>query len=206
MTFEARNLRRTIDGRTLFAGLSFQLEAGQTLVVQGPSGAGKTLLLRQLAGLDPLEAGDVLLDHRSIRQVPSTAWRVKVTWVAQAPQVFRGSPADLALRIDRLATQRARVTDDATEIARNLGLGDAWTRPWAQISGGERQRAMLAIALSRRPEVLLLDEPTSALDSDARDRVEAAVRGHTTVWVTHDRAQAERVADAIVEIAPGGEG
>jgi len=98
-----------------------------------------------------------------------------------------------ALATQRQHSQRHR---DAAAIARSWGIDTAtWRRDWSVLSGGEAQRCHLAIALALGPRVLLLDEPTSALDAETAALVEQSLSGSTAVWVTHDDAQADRVAD-----------
>ena len=194
----ATGLRRVVGGRALFEDLDLHLPPGTTLVVRGASGAGKTQLLRALAGLDPLDEGAVSLDGATPEALGWTGWRRRVRLVAQDPPVFSGTPAELWVRICGFAAL-ADAVDDPRPLALRLGLDDdALNRPWSALSGGERQRISLAFALASRPDVLLLDEPTSALDEEAMRAAEGLLRERTCVWVTHDPAQAERVADATL--------
>jgi putative ABC transport system ATP-binding protein len=196
--------------RVLFSGVSFEVAPGRVAVVRGPSGAGKSLLLRGIACLEPLDGGLVSLDGRAADDWGGPAWRARVVYVSQARVGVSGSPLELWEAATALASQRARVRDErvalnspAAEAAR-LGLPEeALARAWSELSGGENQRAQLAIALALRPRVLLLDEPTAALDAAAALLVEAAVRasGAACVWVTHSPEQAARVGDVFVEIA-----
>lgn len=200
--FAAEGLERTVDDRVLFRGLSFELAEGETLAVLAPSGSGKTLLLRLLAGLDPLSAGSVRLDGRPQEDWPMPAWRARVVYCPQTPPALAGSPADFAAEVAGWPARKegsngvrnGRPGDDAEALARDWGVGEVWEKPWRQLSGGEAQRAALAIAVACRPQVLLLDEPTSALDEAAREKVEERLGSLTSVWVTHDEEQAERVA------------
>ena len=194
----ATGLRRVVGGRTLFEDLDLHLPPGTTLVVRGASGAGKTQLLRALAGLDPLDGGALSLDGATPESMGWTDWRRRLRLVAQDPPVFSGTPAELWERIRGFAALAGAV-DGPRPLASSLGLDDgALNRPWSALSGGERQRTSLAFALGSRPDVLLLDEPTSALDEEAIRAAERLLRGRTCVWVTHDPAQAERVADATL--------
>lgn len=177
--------------------VSFALAFGECVAVRGPSGAGKTLLLRALADLDP-SAGRVTLDGRERNSMPAPRWRRQVGYVAAEPGWW--------------AETAAPHFDDwpaALVLARRLLLPeDVGDRPVTGISTGERQRLALVRALMREPRVLLLDEPTAALDTASRDAVEAllAVRrreGLSLLWVTHDRDQAARVAARVLEVAAG---
>ena len=203
MRFEAQSLRRTFGSRALFEDLSFSLGSGQTLAVLGPSGTGKSQLLRALAWLDPLEAGSVRLDGRIPSELGIPTWRARVAYVPQVVPELRGTPAQYASQIEALQAQRGRSNDDAFALASSWGLSpESWRRPWSSLSGGERQRAYLALRLARRPDVLLLDEPTSALDAGVSLALEASLRATPSVWVTHDAAQAGRVATQRLELGP----
>jgi len=191
---EATGLCRRIGDRTLFDGLDLAVDTGETLAVQAPSGAGKTCLLRLLAWLDEGQGGEIRLDGRLPHDWTIPSWRTEVAYVAQKVPELPGSPDDLVLAARRFSAWKDREQEDPRALAARWGLPDnAWSTAWTKLSGGEQQRAALAIALSRQPRVLLLDEPTSALDEAATAAIEADLAGRTVVWVTHDQAQATRV-------------
>lgn len=195
----ARGLGRELGGRWLFRGLDLSVPAGHSLWVQGPSGAGKSQLLRRLARLVP-GPGELWLRGQPASAVPVRSWRASVTYVGQRPPLAdAGTDTGFALRdrVAQLAAQQGRVTDDPVALAASWGLpSQAWERPIRTLSGGELQRLWLAIAVARRPDVLLLDEPTAAVDPDATRAIEATLADRTVVWTTHDPRQGERVADA----------
>lgn len=199
--FEASGLRRSIVGRTLFEGVSLQLSPGEVVAVRGPSGAGKTQLLRQLAGLDPLQGGELSLDGRSQEEWGAQAWRAEVAYVPQLAPTLAGRPRDFAAQVEKLHAQRERTGDDPLELAVKWGIGEAeWDKEWRSLSVGERQRALLAVLLARRPRVLLLDEPTASLDPASVDAVEQSLAASTCVWVTHHAEQAARMATRVLEL------
>jgi phosphate-transporting ATPase len=177
--------------------LSFSVEAGECLALRGPSGAGKSLLLRAIADLDPNE-GRVSLDGESREDMPAPDWRRRVAYLAAEAGWWADTVAD------HFADWRA-----ARPLVEALGLtADCGDWPVARLSTGEKQRLALARSLLMEPRALLLDEPTSGLDPDAIERVEALIRarqeaGVSVLWVTHDRAQARRVARRCVEIENG---
>lgn len=175
--------------------VSLALAAGECVALRGASGAGKTLLLRAIADLDPA-SGRVALDGRDRNAMAAPEWRRLVGYVAAEPAWWADSVAEHFPHWDQ-------------DLADALLLPEAVRRaPVAQLSTGERQRLAVIRALSVGPRVLLLDEPTSALDGQSRDRVEALLgqrrrAGLALLWVTHDAAQAERVAARSLTIAGG---
>ncbi len=177
--------------------LSFSVAAGECLALRGPSGAGKSLLLRAIADLDPNE-GRVSLDGESREDMPAPDWRRRVAYLA----------AEAGWWADKVA-DHFQDWQAARPLVEALGLtADCGDWPVARLSTGEKQRLALVRSLLMEPRALLLDEPTSGLDPDAIERVEALIRtrqeaGVSVLWVTHDRAQARRVARRCVEIENG---
>ncbi|KAJ2356747.1 hypothetical protein H4S01_006639, partial [Coemansia sp. RSA 2610] len=191
----------------LFYDVSFDLHAGEVLVVRGPSGVGKTTLLRCIAQLTPSEAGVCTLDVGGHRQTPADlgipAWRADVLYVPQRPAQMSGSPLDFVDMVNAFAVQRGREHFDPVEIAEDWGIAsELWEKKWPELSGGEQQRIALAVALSCDPRVLLLDEPTSALDPQATLMVEDALSSRCCIWITHDDAQEARIASRSLTIHP----
>jgi putative ABC transport system ATP-binding protein len=201
VTFVVEELSFSAGSRQLFSGLGFALRSGESIAIRGPSGSGKSALLRQLAFLVPLRTGTVTLEGRTALQWGVPEWRARVTYVAQRPVTLHATPRQYAAAAARLKARAARPLDNPARLTERWGLhAEAWDQPWSSLSGGEQQRIHVAVALAHRPEVLLLDEPTSAVDPAACEQMETDLRGLSRVWVTHDRAQAERVADRAIEI------
>jgi putative ABC transport system ATP-binding protein len=176
---------------------SLSLSAGECLAVRGPSGAGKTLLLRAIADLDPNE-GLVRLDGRDRSTITGPEWRRLVGYV----------PADPGWWADTVGEHFSDWTA-ALAFVRDLGFPDeakAW--PIARLSTGERLRLALIRALMVRPKVLLLDEPTAALDPASVAAVESLIAaqlraGLAVLWVTHDAGQAKRIAHRLLVVDGG---
>ena len=174
----------------------FDLEVplGTCLAITGPSGSGKSLLLRMVADLDPHE-GDAWLGDVDRSTLPGPDWRRRVVY----------APAEPGWWLDRVGDHFAAPSPDAVR----LGLSpDIWDRAVAACSTGERARLALLRALAGGPAVLLLDEPTGALDHDATLAVEALLAermaaGLGMVLVTHDAAQAERLGTTRRRMAGG---
>lgn len=188
---QVRRLRR------LNITASFTLGSGECIAVQGPSGSGKTLLLRAIADLDPNE-GIVELDGVLRESIPAPLWRRQVTYVATEP----GWWGD---------TVQEHFTDwgEILPLVERLGLPPFcadW--PITRLSSGEAQRLALVRALALHSRVLLLDEPTSALDPGTTAIVEAIIAercsaGTGVIWVSHDVAQARRVASRLLVMSDG---
>lgn len=176
---------------------SFDLAAGECIALRGPSGSGKSLLLRALADLDPND-GEVALDGRSREAMAAPEWRRMVAYL----------PAEAGWWAETVAAHFAD-WPAAEPLVLDLGLPRE-SRDWPilRLSTGERQRLALARALVLKPRVLLLDEPTSGLDSDSRDVTERLIRGHlaeggSAIWATHDEEQAKRMARRVLAVERG---
>ena len=177
--------------------VSFDLGAGECVALRGPSGSGKSLLLRALADLDPSQ-GTVCLDGHDRETMPAPRWRRLVTYV----------PAESGWWAETVGGHFADWTAAAPLVAL-LGLADD-CRDWpvSRLSTGERQRLALVRTLVQQPRVLLLDEPTSGLDPDTGRAVEALIEGHraagrAVLWATHDAAQSARVASRLLAVDGG---
>ncbi len=189
---QVRELRTTI-----LQPASFALSMGECMAVRGPSGAGKTLLLRALADLDPNE-GLVTLEGRDRSTIAGPEWRRLVGYVPAEPGWWAETVGEHF--VDWTAAAR---------VLKDLGFSDE-TKTWpiSRLSTGERLRLALVRALIVRPKVLLLDEPTAALDAAAAGAIEAMISsriqaGLAVLWVTHDTAQARRIADRQLVVEAG---
>lgn len=177
--------------------VSFELADGECIALQGPSGVGKSLLLRAIADLDPSE-GSVELDGMPREAMPAPAWRKQVTYVAAESGWWSDT-----------VQEHFPAWDQAVVLAKELGLPSScgnW--PIRRLSTGEKQRLGLVRALLLHSRVLLLDEPTSALDAASSASVEALVAervstGTSVVWSTHNSAQARRVGSRLFMMSNG---
>ena len=217
-----RSVSRSYGDETVLDDLSIDVEGGEVVAVIGPSGVGKTTLLRTLSlSLEP-DAGTVAFDGTDVWAVDESerlALRRRVGMVFQEASLFSGSVAhnvEYGLRVRRSWSARIAsvfgLRDAADPVRESLdvvGLTDKTDQPADSLSGGEAQRVSFARALAYDPDVLLLDEPTSDLDPRNTAVIEEAIgeakaRGIGVVVATHDMHQAERVADRIAVLLDDG--
>jgi putative ABC transport system ATP-binding protein len=191
-------------GRPVLRGVNASFPTGEVTAIVGPSGAGKTSLLRCLNRLEEPASGSVLLDGRDIREIEPQDLRRRVGMIFQTPVIFEGGVrANLAYGLNGVSDARLRTSLESAALPASF-----LERESTALSVGQAQRVCIARALVRDPEVLLMDEPTSALDKDAAARVEELVTvlaagGLAIVLVTHDLGQARRVANGGVLLVGG---
>jgi putative ABC transport system ATP-binding protein len=204
LPLEARRIGLQRARRRVLTDVDAAFHRRLVTAIVGPSGAGKTSLLRCLNRLEEPQSGDVLLDGASIRTLDPTSLRKRVGMIFQTPILFQGSiHSNLSYGLDGLDDSALHETLDAVGLNRSFLERDS-----TALSVGQGQRVCIARALVRGPEVLLMDEPTSALDKDATARIESLIRdlaegGLAIVLVTHNLAQASRVADRALLLVEG---
>lgn len=199
-----------IDGRTLWQNLDFQLHSGERLAVAGASGSGKTLLLRTLAGLEPVQTGELIFRDRPLSDWSMPTYRARVVYVPQRPALPEGR-VEAALRVPfQFHTHRHKCfpSDRVRELLALLGRDRNFLQQRTeQLSGGETQIVAMLRALLIGPDVLLLDEPTASLDDSATGAMEALVAGwlqeqpqRAYVWTSHDLQQLQRISDRVLSL------
>ncbi|MGZ6098871.1 MAG: ABC transporter ATP-binding protein [Myxococcaceae bacterium] len=207
-SLEARRLRKSIQGRVLLDGVDLRLDGGSITTLSGPSGGGKTTLLRILGLLGSPDDGQVLLDGADVLKLPPREARRRIALVAQAPAMFQGTVLDNVRTGPRLAGQELPEADARALIVR-AGLEPQFLGQDARaLSGGEKLRVAVARALALRPEVWLLDEPTAALDVERADLLvrllrELATAGAAVLVVTHDARVLDQLAGTHLQLAGG---
>jgi putative ABC transport system ATP-binding protein len=205
---EADHLSRVVRGVCILDDLSVSVGQGEVLAIVGPSGAGKSSFLRLLNRLDEPTSGTVRLEGKDYREVPPRELRRRVSMVTQTPYLF---PGTIAYNLSYGPAQQGidLLAEASASLLEQVGLGGRAGEDVVHLSGGEAQRVSLARALATSPVVLLLDEPTSSLDEVAKSEVEKlilkVVRQNrlTCVIVSHDLAQAVRVADRVMAMRKG---
>jgi putative ABC transport system ATP-binding protein len=193
--------------------VSLPLESGARAALTGPSGAGKTLLLRALARLDPLDRGTVRYQGRVVQHDAVPVYRASVIYLHQRAALLEPTVEAALRRPFDLKVHRQRRFDRERAIRLLAGLGrdeTFLTKRVAELSGGEIQITALVRALQLDPAILLLDEPTAALDGPTAVAVERLITHwldenpeRVMVWVSHNEAQARRVGRTAVHIEAG---
>ncbi len=183
--------------RTVLADVTFELPAGEILSIVGPNGSGKTTLMLALLGLLPISSGRVLLAGHDVRTLPPRARARRAAYVPQGQtdvpafrvrDIVAGGRYAFVGPAGRLSAADEQAVDAA--IAR-FGLGALAGRAFNGLSGGERQKTLIAAALAQDPEILCLDEPNTALDPAHQVELLATLRdlhadGRTIILVSHD--------------------
>ncbi len=195
--------------RPILVDGSFDVPVGGRLAIIGPSGAGKTSLLRLLNRLDDPTEGRVLLDGVDLREIDPPALRRRVGMLFQQPFLLDGTVLD-NLAYPMTLLNRTLETTVATALLAEVGLpAELLDRPHDQLSIGQTQRVALARALALNPDVLLLDEPTSALDEESARLIITTLlrrnreRGQTQVMVTHTREWLAEMACPVLLLHDG---
>jgi len=189
--------------------VTVSLPTGQLTALLGPSGGGKSTLLRIIAGLDSADAGTVTIEGREATNLP--ARKRNVGFVFQHYAVFKHMSVakNVAFGLEIRKRPRKEIDKRVAELLELVHLSQFRDRMPSQLSGGQRQRMALARALAVEPTVLLLDEPFGALDAKVRKELRDWLRRlhdevhTTTIFVTHDQEEALEVADEIVVINDG---
>ena len=206
---ELRNINKAFAGKQILTNFSLSIPEKQILAIVGPSGGGKTTLLRMLAGLETIDSGEIYYNGESLA-IDELEKRNLLGFVFQDFQLFPHLSVldNLTLSPIKTMSMEKKVAEKkARGLLEQLGLaGHADAFPFS-LSGGQKQRVALARAMMINPEIIGYDEPTSALDPELRLEVEKLIlqnkeRGMTQIVVTHDLQFAETIADQILKVDP----
>jgi phospholipid/cholesterol/gamma-HCH transport system ATP-binding protein len=211
VSVQVRGLRKSFNGSEVLKGLDFEVKPGEIFVIMGPSGSGKSVLLKHIIGLEEPDAGEILIEGQSI-QSAEVMDRHRMAMVFQSGALLNsltvGENVGLYLAEHRLkpAEEIVRVVAEKLEV---VGLKEAMDKMPSELSGGMKKRAAIARALVIEPQLILYDEPTSELDPlssvvIAEEIVKLNDRIHvTSLVVSHDRDLAFGIADRIAMIDAG---
>ena len=196
MSISLHNLNKSFRNSVVVDDLSLQIDDGEFVVLLGPSGCGKTTTLRMIAGLEQATSGDILIDGERVNEVPPQRRDVAMVFQSYAlyPHMTVAENIAYPLRVRKM--YRSEINDQVQRTAAMLEITGLLNRRPRELSGGERQRVALARAIVRHPRAFLMDEPLSNLDAQLRLQMRAELKhlqhqlGTTTIYVTHDQAEA----------------
>jgi sulfate transport system ATP-binding protein len=209
MAIEVRGINKSFGATPVLKDVSVDIASGSLTALLGPSGGGKSTLLRVIAGLETPDTGTVLINGADATRL--SPQRRNVGFVFQHYAAFKHMTVyrNIAFGLEVRKRPKAEIRQRVGELLELVHLESMANRYPAQLSGGQRQRMALARALAVQPQVLLLDEPFGALDAQVRKELRTWLRRlhdevHvTTVFVTHDQEEAMDVADSVVVLAGG---
>lgn len=209
ITFDKATLTYPGAKQSTIEQLSLDIKDGEFVAVVGPSGSGKSTTLRMISGLEPLAGGDILMDGKSVKNVPPSKRNIAMVFQTYAlyPHMTVEGNMDFALKMQKVdPAERKRRVKMAAE---SLDLLPYLNRRPKELSGGQRQRVAMGRAIVRQPSVFLMDEPLSNLDARLRVATRAQIvelqqrLKTTTIYVTHDQIEAMTMADRIAVIDKG---
>jgi ABC-type Fe3+/spermidine/putrescine transport system ATPase subunit len=205
----ARGLVKQFGGVAAVDGVDLDVHAGEFVSLLGPSGCGKTTTLRMIAGLEPVDEGEIRIDGNDVTDLPPQRRNLGMVFQHYAlfPNLSAFENIAFALRVRR--RPKAEIKARVGELLDTVHLREAADKYPHELSGGMQQRVALARALAMSPPLLLLDEPLSALDAAIRDSLRTELRrlqrqlNVTVIYVTHDQAEAMALSDSIVVMEKG---
>jgi sulfate transport system ATP-binding protein len=209
MAIEARSITKRFGDFVALEDVSVEVPAGSLTALLGPSGGGKSTLLRIISGLEAPDEGEVCIEGRDMTGVSPQERGVGFVFQHYAAFKHMTVRDNVAFGLRIRKRPRAEISRRVDELLGLVQLSQFGKRYPSELSGGQRQRMALARALAVEPSVLLLDEPFGALDANVREELRAWLRRlHeempvTTLFVTHDQEEAMELADQIVVISHG---
>ena len=206
---ELKNISKKFKDRQILSDFNLTVEENKILAIVGPSGGGKTTLLRMLAGLEKIDSGEIIYNGESL-PIDELEKRNLLGFVFQDFQLFPHLTVLENLVLSPINTMNMAKSDaekKAIKLLEKLGLEKQINNYPISLSGGQKQRVALARAMMIDPKIIGYDEPTSALDPELRLEVEKLIiqnreLGITQIVVTHDLQFAENIADSILKVEP----
>lgn len=206
---ELKNISKKFKDRQILENFNLTVEENKILAIVGPSGGGKTTLLRMLAGLEKIDSGEIIYNGESL-PIDELEKRNLLGFVFQDFQLFPHLTVIENLVLSPIKTMNMSKNDaekKALTLLNKLGLDKQVNNYPISLSGGQKQRVALARAMMIDPKIIGYDEPTSALDPELRLEVEKLILknrelGITQIVVTHDLQFAENIADSILKVEP----
>jgi sulfate transport system ATP-binding protein len=209
VSIQVRNVSKTFEDFHALDDVSVDIESGQLTAVLGPSGGGKSTLLRIIAGLETPDAGTVLIDGADVTHIAARDRGIGFVFQHYAAFTHMSVWDNVAFGLKVRKTPKPKVRGRVNDLLNLVHLDGLAHRYPSELSGGQRQRMALARALAVEPALLLLDEPFGALDVKVRQELREWLRrlhdevNTTTIFVTHDQEEAMEISDQIIVINEG---
>lgn len=211
---EIKNVHKSFDDKIVHRGVDFNLEVGETIGLLGPSGTGKSVLLRSIIGLESIDEGEILFHQKRIDNLKETqlySIRKKISYAFQTGALFDSISVfeNVAYPLfEHTKLSEKEVEEKVREILRVVNMEEAWDLLPSDLSGGMQKRVGLARAMALNPEILLYDEPTAGLDPANIELVLEIMdkfkrKGISGIFVTHDIPSAKRICDRILILKDG---
>jgi len=209
VSIEFRKVSKAFGSAVVVDDLSLVIDDGEFVVLLGPSGCGKSTTLRMLAGLEEITSGDIFIGNERVNEVPTQRRDLAMVFQNYAlyPHMTVAGNIAYPLRIRKLP--HAEISDRVARVGELLEISSLLERKPRDLSGGERQRVALARAIVREPRAYLMDEPLSNLDARLRVQMRGELKrlqhelGTTTIYVTHDQAEAMTLAHRVAVMHKG---
>ena len=212
ITFE--NIHKSFGSNHVLRGVNLTVERGESMVIIGGSGTGKSVLIKTVLGLVEPDSGRILVDGQDVTQVKRDAFLSRFGMLFQGGALFDSMPVwqNIAFRLQRGALKRplAEAREIAIEKLRRVGLApEVADRFPAELSGGMQKRVSLARAIAAEPEIIFFDEPTTGLDPIMSGVINELIReivvemGVTAMTITHDMTSVDTIADKVAMLHRG---
>ena len=202
-TLSIRNLTKKYGHLTALEDFSLEISSGEFMVLLGPSGCGKTTVLRCIAGLTDITSGEIYIGSELVNNIPPKDRDVAMVFQNYSLYPHMNVYNNIAFPLKMRKVHKDKINESVHKIARLLNIDNLLDRKPKEISGGQMQRVALGRALVREPKIFLMDEPLSNLDAKLRTEMRVEIKklqekvGITTLYITHDQAEAMSMADNV---------
>lgn len=202
-TLSIRNLTKKYGQLTALEDFSLEISSGEFMVLLGPSGCGKTTVLRCIAGLTDITSGEIYIGNELVNKLPPKDRDVAMVFQNYSLYPHMNVYDNIAFPLKMRKVHKEKINESVRKIARLLNIDNLLERKPKEISGGQMQRVALGRALVREPKIFLMDEPLSNLDAKLRTEMRVEIKklqekvGITTLYITHDQAEAMSMADNV---------
>jgi multiple sugar transport system ATP-binding protein len=202
-TLSIRNLTKKYGRLTALEDFSLEISSGEFMVLLGPSGCGKTTVLRCIAGLTDITNGEIYIGNELVNKIPPKDRDVAMVFQNYSLYPHMNVYDNIAFPLKMRKVRKDKINESVHKIARLLNIDNLLDRKPKEISGGQMQRVALGRALVREPKIFLMDEPLSNLDAKLRTEMRVEIKklqekvGVTTLYITHDQAEAMSMADNV---------